>query len=65
MEIAILATLYMGVAVILFHIEWNKPGNRVLPWTGFVSLLWPLLLLALLVNLTNPPCKSRGNGGGN
>lgn len=63
MEIDILVTLYFGVAVILFHIEWNKPGDQVLPWTGLVCLLWPLLVLALLSNLTNPPCKSRGNGG--
>lgn len=53
MEIAILVTLYLGVAVILFHIEWAKPG-AVRPWTGLMSLLWPLLTLALLVNLANP-----------
>ena len=55
MEIAILVTLYLGVAVVLFHIEWTKPRACVLPWTGLVSLLWPLLLLTLLFNLNNPP----------
>lgn len=65
MEIDILVTLYFGVAVILFHIEWAKPGE-VRPWTGLMSLLWPLLLLALLANLNNPPKRQRpgcGRGG--
>lgn len=57
MDIAILVTLYFGVAVILFHIEWNKPVKHVRPWTGLMSLLWPLLVLALLTNLTYPPKK--------
>lgn len=55
MEIAILVTLYLGVAILLFHIEWSQPWRAaVRPWTGLMALLWPLLLLALLVNLNNP-----------
>lgn len=55
MEIAILVTLYMGVAIILFHVEWSQKRWDVRPWTGLMTLLWPLLVVALFVNLLNPP----------
>lgn len=58
MGIAILVTLYLGVAILLFHIEWSQSWRKaVRVWSGLMALLWPLLVIALFTNLLNPSGK--------